>query len=75
MKSWVEGNCTVVSPLPINTYTERKKWSRNGSRVELFSCPQDGLHLGTVLVPLCKVVPFSAKKRLIMAPLPKVEPF
>ncbi len=30
--------------------TERKKWSRNGSRVEPFSCPQDGPHLGTVLV-------------------------
>ncbi len=31
-------------------FTERKKWSQNGSRVELFSCPQDGPHLGTVLV-------------------------
>ena len=30
-------------------YTGRKKWSRNGSTVEPFSCPQDGPHLGTVL--------------------------
>ncbi len=57
------------------SYTERKKWSQNGSRVEPFSCPQDGPHLGTVLVPVCKVAPFSTKKRLIMAPLPKVGPF
>ncbi len=27
-----------------------KKWSRNGSTVEPFSCPQDGPHLGTILV-------------------------
>ncbi len=26
--------------------TERKKWSRNDSRVEPFSCPQDGPHVG-----------------------------
>ncbi len=37
--------------LPI---TERKKWSRNGSTVEPFSSPQDGPHLGTVLVPFWK---------------------
>ncbi len=43
---------------------ERKKWSRNGSRVEPFSSPQDGPHLGIILVQLCKVVPFSTKKRL-----------
>ncbi len=36
--------------------------------MELFLCPQGGPHVGTVLVPLCKVVLFSAKKRLIMAP-------
>ncbi len=28
-------------------------------------------YLGTVLVPLCKVLPLSTKKRLIMAPLLK----
>ncbi len=33
-----------------HVYTERKKWSRKGSRVEPFSCPQDGPHLSTVLV-------------------------
>ena len=27
------------------TITERKKWTRNGSTVEQFSCPQDGPHL------------------------------
>ncbi len=32
--------------------TERKEWSRNGSTVEPFSCPQDGPLLRTVLVPL-----------------------
>ena len=26
------------------TYTERKKWSQNGSRVEPFSCPQNDPH-------------------------------
>ncbi len=42
--------------LPHKNYTARKKWSRNGSTVEPFSCPQDGPHLGYVLVPLCKVM-------------------
>ena len=54
-------------------HTVRKKWSRNGSTVGPFSCPQDGPLLGTVLVPL--LVPFSTKKkRMIMAPLTKKEP-
>ena len=44
--------------------TERKKWSQNGSRVEPFSCPKDSPHLGTVIVPRCKVVPFSTKKKV-----------
>ncbi len=30
-------------------FIERKKWIRNGSRVEPFSCSQDGPHLGTAL--------------------------
>ncbi len=49
------------SDFPVLFNTERKKWSRNGSRVELFSCPQDGPHLDTVLVPLCKVAPLWSR--------------
>ncbi len=43
-----------AAPSGVLSYTEGKKWSRNAFRVEPFSCPQDGPHLGTVLVPLCK---------------------
>ncbi len=53
--------CSGITGLFL-AYTERKKWSRNDSTVEPFSCPQDGPHLGTVLAPLCKVVPFSTEK-------------
>ncbi len=56
-----------------NTLKE-KNWSRNGYTVEPVSCPQDGPHLGTVLVPLCNVVPFSTKKRLIYMFLRKTAP-
>ncbi len=50
------------------TYTERKKWSRNGSRAEPFPCSpcsQDGPHIGTVLVPLCKVLAFFFSNMII----------
>ncbi len=36
------------------TCTERKKWSRNGSTVEPFSCPQDGPHFKEKMAPLLK---------------------
>ncbi len=48
-----------------NGCTERKKWSRTGSRVEPFSCPQDGPHLGTVLVPLWSEAPFFSQTWLL----------
>ena len=61
---------TLPSP---GNITERKKWNRNGSTVEPFSCPQDGPLLGTVLLSLCKVVSFSTKKRLKAVPVLKRE--
>ncbi len=36
-------------------------WLHWKKKVEPFSCPKDGPHLGSILVPLCKVVPFSTK--------------
>ncbi len=54
-----------VIPHPKDTdshepFTERKKWSRYGSTVEPFSCPQDVPHLGTVLVQSGTVFPNSS---------------
>ncbi len=44
---WFHDRFKIVMKAPVIKYiflrcTERKKWSRNGSRVETFSCPQDG---------------------------------
>ncbi len=51
---------------PIMDSTARVHWKKKvepKSTVESFSCLQDGPQLGTVLVPLCKVVLFSNKKK------------
>ncbi len=37
------------------------KEKNEAETVEPFSCLQDGPHLGTILAPLCKVVPLSTK--------------
>ncbi len=79
---WVTNLSQLVLPTSITSKVgktsllelENLHWKKKGGAI-FMSSPQDGPHLGTVLVPLCKVVSFSAKKRLIMAPLPKVEPF